>query len=270
MKYIVYHGTGVNFRKFNLKKTTQGLFWFTDNKESILAKEVGAQTNGFIYKCEIEINKPCGWAEYDKLVQGQIAKLYDGIILPDGEFNTYVVWDPSKIKILEKQKLTEARDAAYLSWKRKNVTIRGIKVEEVITEDITLDIDKGDTILTGRFKNHKVEVKDIGEDEHGMPTVNGKQITKVRIPKIEESFIEKILREAYSYKKVKSSNLEIVGYDPKAKTMQVKFHSGNIYEFSAVSRFVYDALLQSESKGQFFNKFIKGRFECQKLEPTNI
>src|ERR1035437_2879286 len=52
-----------------------------------------------------------------------------------------------------------------------------------ILEDITLDIDKGDTVLTGRFKNHKVVVKDIDKDEHGMPTVNGKGITKIRIPK---------------------------------------------------------------------------------------
>lgn len=60
-------------------------------------------------------------------------------------------------------------------------------VDDIYNESIELPIEVGDEILTGRFKNHKVEVKDIGEDEHGMPTVNGKQITKIRIPKLEET-----------------------------------------------------------------------------------
>ena len=422
MKYIVYHGTGNSFRKFNIKKTTQGLFWFTDDKEAILSKEVGAQGHGYIYKCEVEINNPCGWKEYERLVQGQIESMgYDGIILPDGEDGTtYIVFEPSQIKILEKEKLTEAvekekkititaRDSedtledllnaikkignsghsfdilvdpkadynknpnhkdgpifnwdgdgndfiksiiveaewnqkAYLSWKRKNVTIRGIKdryaedngngammgqglytaflsnkkmakkygelyfllnaipkkplilntlndweiweqknlyknygydqrkffadgktikdemikrgydgviikgremvnytppdnvkyfqnekqliqyykdfVEKnelnepqdttedfnknvkvpafPISEDITLDIDKGDTIKTGKFLNKRVVVKDISKDEHGMPIINNRKIMSIRIPKMEpqkESLVIKILKE---------------------------------------------------------------------------
>jgi len=47
-------------------------------------------------------------------------------------------------------------------------------------EDINLDVDKGDTLLMGKFKNKKVTVKDIGVDDHGMPTINGKQATTFR------------------------------------------------------------------------------------------
>ena len=37
---------------------------------------------------------------------------------------------------------------------------------------ITIDVNVGDTILGGRFKNKRIKVKDIGKDEHGMPTIN--------------------------------------------------------------------------------------------------
>lgn len=52
---------------------------------------------------------------------------------------------------------------------------------------IKLDINKGDTILVGRFKNKRIEVKEIGVDEHGGPTVNGKSILKIRIEKLMKS-----------------------------------------------------------------------------------
>jgi len=48
---------------------------------------------------------------------------------------------------------------------------------------IKIDLKVGDTILTGKWKNKKVVVKSIGEDEFGSPTVNGKSILKIRIPK---------------------------------------------------------------------------------------
>ena len=38
-------------------------------------------------------------------------------------------------------------------------------------EAIKLDVEVGDTILVGRFKNKKMKVKSIGKDEHGMPTI---------------------------------------------------------------------------------------------------
>jgi len=56
---------------------------------------------------------------------------------------------------------------------------------------ITLDIEKGDTLLGGRFKNMKTIVEDIGTDELGQPTINGKKLLSFRIlknmPKTEKS-----------------------------------------------------------------------------------
>ncbi len=51
---------------------------------------------------------------------------------------------------------------------------------DFIKEDINVDINKGDTVLMGKFKNKKVDVKNIGKDQHGMPTINGKQATTFR------------------------------------------------------------------------------------------
>ena len=50
-------------------------------------------------------------------------------------------------------------------------------------EAIELDIEVGDILLGGKYKNKRIEVKEIGEDELGQPTVNGKSILKVRIEK---------------------------------------------------------------------------------------
>lgn len=52
-----------------------------------------------------------------------------------------------------------------------------------VAEAIDLDIEIGDIVLGGKYKNKRMEVKEIGEDELGQPTVNGKPILKFRIEK---------------------------------------------------------------------------------------
>ena len=49
---------------------------------------------------------------------------------------------------------------------------------------MNIDLQIGDTILTGRFKNKKVVVKEFGIDDKGQPTVNGRPILKFRIKKL--------------------------------------------------------------------------------------
>ena len=48
---------------------------------------------------------------------------------------------------------------------------------------VTIDLQGGDVILTGRFKNKREIVKSIGVDKLGQPTVNGKPMLKFRIEK---------------------------------------------------------------------------------------
>jgi hypothetical protein len=46
---------------------------------------------------------------------------------------------------------------------------------------IYIPLKVGDIIYTGRFKNKKTTVKMIGQDEYGMPTINGKRVLSFRI-----------------------------------------------------------------------------------------
>jgi len=50
--------------------------------------------------------------------------------------------------------------------------------------ELSLDIDIGDTILTGRFKNSPKVVKEFGTDDKGQPTINGMKALAFRIEKL--------------------------------------------------------------------------------------
>ena len=49
---------------------------------------------------------------------------------------------------------------------------------------MNINLDIGDTILTGRFKNKAVVAKQFGKDAKGQPTVNGRPMLKFRIKKL--------------------------------------------------------------------------------------
>ena len=61
------------------------------------------------------------------------------------------------------------------------------------SEDITIPINVGDTVLGGKFKNKKMVVKDIGKNEKGDITINGRPLLKFRIMSEAEELAEKIL-----------------------------------------------------------------------------
>ena len=52
-----------------------------------------------------------------------------------------------------------------------------------LAENIDVDIEVGDIVLGGKYKNKRIEVKEIGTDEIGQPTINGKPMLKFRIEK---------------------------------------------------------------------------------------
>jgi hypothetical protein len=58
------------------------------------------------------------------------------------------------------------------------------QLRRIIAEALELDLEKGDVILTGRFKNKRTVVKDIGKDDLGQPTVNGMKALSFRIEKL--------------------------------------------------------------------------------------
>ena len=77
-----------------------------------------------------------------------------------------------------KQRLFEVMQRVDETFKPK--LNEDIDVKLVISEDISIDVEVGDTIMTGRFKNSPKVVKTIGKDEHGMPTINGIKVVTFR------------------------------------------------------------------------------------------
>ena len=58
------------------------------------------------------------------------------------------------------------------------------QLRKIIAEALALDLEVGDVILTGRFKNKRTVVKKIGVDELGQPTINGMKALNFRIEKL--------------------------------------------------------------------------------------
>ena len=58
------------------------------------------------------------------------------------------------------------------------------QLRKIIAEVLDLDIEVGDVILTGRFKNKRAKVKNIGVDDLGQPTINGMKALSFRIEKL--------------------------------------------------------------------------------------
>lgn len=56
---------------------------------------------------------------------------------------------------------------------------------------------------------------------------------------------------------VASSNIDSIGYDEPAETLEIAFHGGMIYQYFNVGRALHEQLMQASSKGQFFNTYIK-------------
>ena len=73
-----------------------------------------------------------------------------------------------------------------LSW---SSWISDTKMKKLLTEwrkylnEMKLDIKVGDVLLGGKFKNKRIVVKEIGTDELGQPTINGKPLLNFRIEK---------------------------------------------------------------------------------------
>ena len=64
---------------------------------------------------------------------------------------------------------------------------------------------------------------------------------------------------------VESSNLASVGYDHDAATLEIEFHNGGIYQYSAVPQDIYESLINAGSKGDYFNNYVKERYRCKRI-----
>jgi hypothetical protein len=92
-------------------------------------------------------------------------------------------WDDSHLDISkdwDKVQKLKKEDLLRMVNNRINESKKGVKV----------DLEKGDEILTGKFKNRKDTVKKIGKNKENQPTVNDKPMLKFKIPKLKEKEVK--------------------------------------------------------------------------------
>ena len=69
---------------------------------------------------------------------------------------------------------------------------------------------------------------------------------------------------------VRSSALAAVGYDAERCLLHIRFRHTGLYTYQNVPPDVFEALLAAESKGRFYNQYIRNAFEqYRRLEPES-
>jgi hypothetical protein len=105
-RYVVaYHGSNVPIRQFDRDKSAMGIFWFSDDKGAIERGERANRTDWLI-TARLDVgNKVAGWDEYNKLGLYELERQFNSVHL-DGD---WIIFDPSKIKILKTEKIDRSR-----------------------------------------------------------------------------------------------------------------------------------------------------------------
>jgi hypothetical protein len=67
-----------------------------------------------------------------------------------------------------------------------------------------------------------------------------------------------------------SSNINTIGHDEDNSILEVEFKGGTVYEYSNVSKDVYDELMLAESVGKYFNQNIKNNFKCKRQAKDDL
>ena len=63
-----------------------------------------------------------------------------------------------------------------------------------------------------------------------------------------------------------SSCFSEVGYDPAWEFLVVQFRdSGSVYTYSGFSKDKWDEFIAADSLGSWYNKYIKGQYECERI-----
>ena len=67
-------------------------------------------------------------------------------------------------------------------------------------------------------------------------------------------------------KKVESSNLEAIGYDDVDRSLYIDFNSGGRYQYLDVLPHIYPEILDAESPGSYFRKFVMEKFKHNRIK----
>ena len=61
---------------------------------------------------------------------------------------------------------------------------------------------------------------------------------------------------------VNSSAILEIGYDEATGQMKIKFKQGKVYDFCQVPKYILQGLLESSSKGAYYNTHIRDNYQC--------
>jgi hypothetical protein len=67
---------------------------------------------------------------------------------------------------------------------------------------------------------------------------------------------------------LQSTSLHTATYQDQSALLELEFRDGTTYRYRGVPEQVYQELLRSESKGRYFNQYIRNRFPCAKIDPA--
>jgi hypothetical protein len=62
-----------------------------------------------------------------------------------------------------------------------------------------------------------------------------------------------------------SSVIASVGYNVIHRTLEIEFRSGKIYQYAQVPAYIYDEMLGSRSKGQYFSHYIRDKYTTREI-----
>jgi hypothetical protein len=64
---------------------------------------------------------------------------------------------------------------------------------------------------------------------------------------------------------VDSSVIASIGYNVIHRTLEIEFKSGKVYRYESVPAYVYDELIDTKSKGQYFSYYIRGQYPTHEI-----
>jgi lysyl-tRNA synthetase class 2 len=69
---------------------------------------------------------------------------------------------------------------------------------------------------------------------------------------------------------VDSITLRAVGYDAERRLLQIQFHNRSTYQYFEVPATVFEELIKAPSKGAYFNRSIRPRFDFALVKAPSL